>query len=279
MLNHRTFTLALTLWLAVSPSAATAEPQVIPTWRPADPDNTLVIETTKGRIIVELRPEMAPKAVERVKLLAREHLYDGLKFHRVIDRFMAQTGDPGNVDGGKSSHANLKAEFTFRRGAEQPYAPAARPAGWLTGFIGSTPFQGAPDEFMSRAADHKVSAWGTYCPGVAGMGRGDDADDANSEFFLMRQAYPSLDKRYSVFGRVIVGLDVVRRLKTGEPVKDPDAMIRVQVLADIPASERPKVEVMDTRSPAFGKRVAETRRRRGADFSVCDVEVPARIVR
>ncbi len=258
---------------------AAALAPAVPTWRVADPENTLVIDSTKGRIIVELRPEMAPKAVERVKLLAREHLYDGLKFHRVIDRFMAQTGDPGNVDGGKSSHPNLKAEFTFRRGADLPYAPAARPSGWLTGFIGSAPFVGAPDEFMSRAADHKASAWGTYCPGVAGMGRGDDADDANSEFFLMRQAYPSLDKRYTVFGRVIVGLDVVRALKTGEPVKDPDAMTRVRVLADIPVGERPKVEVMDTRSKAFGKRLAEARRRRGADFSVCDVEVPARIVR
>jgi peptidylprolyl isomerase len=251
----------------------------IATWRPADPDNTLVIETTKGRIIVELRPEMAPKAVERVKLLARERLYDGLKFHRVIDRFMAQTGDPGNVDGGKSAHPNLKAEFTFRRGPDLAYATAARPAGWLTGFIGSTPFVGAPDEFIGRSAEHKVSGWGTYCPGVAGMGRGDDVDDANSEFFLMRQAYPSLDKRYTVFGRVIVGLDVVRALKTGEPVKDPDAMTRVRVMADIPTGERPKVEVMDTRSPAFGKRLAEARRRRGADFSVCDVEVPARVVR
>jgi peptidylprolyl isomerase len=263
--------------LALSASSAAAAP--IPTWKPADPDNTLVIDTTKGRIVVELRPEMAPKAVERVKLLAREHLYDGLKFHRVIDWFMAQTGDPGNVDGGKSSHPDLKAELTFRRSADLSYVKVASPAGWTVGFIGSVPFQGAPDAFMARVPDHKVSGWGLYCPGVAGMGRGDDPDGANSEFFLMRQAYPSLDKRYTVFGRVIVGLNVVRALKTGEPVKDPDAMTRVRILADIPQAERPKIEVMNTLSPAFAKRVDAARKRRGADFSACDVEVPARMLK
>lgn len=265
---------------AVTASAASAAPPPpLSTWKPLDPDNTLVIDTTKGRVVVELRPEMAPKAVERVKLLAREHLYDGLKFHRVIDWFMAQTGDPGNVDGGKSSHPDLKAEFTFRRGADLPYAKAAGPAGWTVGFIGSVPFQGAPDAFMNRVPDHKVSGWGLYCPGVAGMGRGDDPDGANSEFFLMRQAYPSLEKRYTVFGRVVSGLSVVRALKTGEPVIDPDAMTRVRVLADIPAAERPKIEVMDTRSAAFARRIAAARKKRGADFSACDVEVPTRMIR
>ncbi len=256
-------------------AAAGAKP--VSSWRAPDPDNTLVIDTNRGRIIVELRPEIAPASVERLKLLAREKVYDGLLFHRVIDRFMAQTGDPGNVDGGKSSHPDLKAELGFRRNAATPFTPVAAPSGWPVGLLGTTPVATQPDAYMARSQSHSVGAWGLYCPGVMGMGRGDAIDSANSEFFLMREAYPSLDKRYTVVGRVLVGLDVVRGLKTGEPVKDPDRMIRVRVLGDIPVKERPRVEVMDTTSAAFAAIVRKVRAKRGADFSVCDLEVPARV--
>lgn len=76
-----------------------------------DPENTLKIETTKGQILVALRPDLAPKHVERIKMLAREKFYDGVKFHRVIDGFMAQTGCPNGTGTGGSEHGNLEAEF------------------------------------------------------------------------------------------------------------------------------------------------------------------------
>ena len=76
-----------------------------------DPENTLIIETTKGRVVIELRPDLAPKHVERIKQLAREGFYDGIPFHRVIDGFMAQTGCPKGTGTGGSSYPNLKAEF------------------------------------------------------------------------------------------------------------------------------------------------------------------------
>ncbi len=264
-------TLALAAGLATG--AGGAQPSA---WRPLDPDYTLVIETTKGRVVIEMAPVFAPQSVARVKRLAHEHFYDGLKFHRVIDHFMAQTGDPGNVDGGKSSYPNLKAEFTFRRDKTTPVVIAARPAGWVEGFIGSVPFAGQPDAFMATRPGGKVSAWGRYCPGVVGMGRDEPEDSGNSEIFLMRDAYPSLDRRYAVWGRIVSGLSVVRALKTGEPVKDADVMIAVRVLADLPAAQRPKLKVMDTRGAAFRKRIDAVRRREGADFSVCDVEIPVR---
>ena len=130
---------------------------------------------------------------------------------------------------------------------------------------------------MAVTTDHRVAAWGTYCPGVVGMARDEDPDTANSQFFLMRQAYPSLDKRYTAWGRVLVGLDVVRAIKTGEPVQDPDRMTRVRVLADLPEADRPKVYVLDAGSPAFARIVAAARKAKGADFSVCDVEAPVQV--
>ena len=77
----------------------------------ADPENTLIIETTKGRVVIEMRPDLAPQHVERIKKLARENFYDGIVFHRVIDGFMAQTGCPHGSGTGGSDYPNLPAEF------------------------------------------------------------------------------------------------------------------------------------------------------------------------
>jgi len=236
-----------------------------------------VIDTSKGRIIVEMSPEAAPKHVAQIKALARQHVYDGLTFFRVIDWFMAQTGDPKNTGDGASSLPNLKAEFTFRRGADAPFARVSSPMGAEEGLLGSLPVVSQTSALMKLTPNHDVSAWGTYCPGVAGMARDDDPDSANSQFFLMRQAYPSLDKRYTVWGKVLVGLDVVRAIKTGEPVQDPDRMLTVRVLADLPEAQQQKVYVMDTRGPAFGRLLARVRKARGADFSVCDIDLPVRV--
>ena len=265
--------LALALIFA-PPCAIAAGVKPSADWRRPDPEDVLVIDTSKGRILVEMVPEAAPAHVARIKLLARAKLYDGLVFFRVIDWFMDQTGDPKNTGDGGSSEPNLKAEFSFRRGAETPFTPVSAPMGAEEGFVRSLPVISQAGDSMALTPDHKVAAWGTYCPGVAGMARDDDSDTANSQFFLMRRAYPSLDKRYTPWGRVLVGLDVVRAIKTGEPVKDPDRMIRVRVSADLPKAEQPAVRVMDTHGPAFRRLLAQTRRARGADFSVCDLELP-----
>ena len=268
--------LALAAVLAGGARAAPPAPAA-PDWRQADPENVLVIDTSKGRILVEMSPEAAPKHVAQIKTLARQKLYDGLVFFRVIDWFMDQTGDPKNTGDGASSLPNLKAEFTFRRSASTPFVAVASPMGADVGLLGALPVVSQTSALMQLNPDHQVSAWGTYCPGVAGMARDDDPDSANSQFFLMRQAYPSLDKRYTVWGRVLVGLDVVRAIKTGEPVQDPDKMTSVRVLADLPEAERPKVYVMDTHGPAFKRLLGQTRQAKGADFSVCDLELPAQV--
>ncbi|MBU3972366.1 MAG: peptidylprolyl isomerase, partial [Alphaproteobacteria bacterium] len=172
-------------------------------WRAVPAENLLVIDTTRGRILLELIPEVAPLHVERIKLLARRGFYDNLPWHRVIDWFMAQTGDPlGNGDG-QSPYPDLKAEFTFRRDPSMPFVAVAEPAGARLGFFHSLPVQTQPDAAFALTGDGKVHGWGLYCPGVAGMARDEGNDTANSQFFLMRQAYPALDKRYSIWGMTV----------------------------------------------------------------------------
>jgi peptidylprolyl isomerase len=255
--------------LALAGSASAATPAG---WRSLDPENTLLIYTTAGRIVVEMRPDLAPKAVERIKLLAREHVYDGLLFHRVIDHFVDQTGNPNNKDGGVSRYPNLDPEFDARI-LRTDIAPAASPAGAVLGFLGALPVESS----AKTGPDGKARTWGLYCAGVAGMGRQASWDSANSEIFFMRDPARRLDRDYTVWGRAVVGLDVIRKIKVGYPPKDPDKMLAVRVAADLPAAQRPKVMMMDEQSPAFAALIARTRKVRGADFSPCEIDNPARV--
>ena len=154
-----------------------------------DKANAIVIDTTKGRIVIKLRADLAPQHAERIKQLAREGFYNNVPFHRVIDGFMAQTGDGKNFNGtGGSKYPNLPAEFS------------------------NVP----------------------YKRGIVGMARrGDSVDTANSQFFIMFADGASLDGQYTVIGEVVSGMDVVDKLKRGEPVADPDKMVKVQVASDI----------------------------------------------
>ncbi|WP_313102236.1 peptidylprolyl isomerase [Brevundimonas sp.] len=273
--------LAGSAWAQEAAPSASAPAVVASEWRTVAPENLLVIDTNKGRILVELAPEVAPGHVERIRLLAGRGFYDNQVWHRVIDQFMAQTGDPLGTGEGQSAYPDLKAEFTFRRDGQTPFAAVAAPAGAVLGFLHSLPVQTQPDAYMATTADRKVHAWGLYCPGVAGMARDEAPDSANSQFFLMRQPYPSLDKRYTIWGRVVSGLDVVRALKfSSNPdgiVTGPDQMKRVMAASDLPPAERPTVRVLDTASPQFRALADAARQAKGADFSVCDIDLPVQV--
>jgi peptidylprolyl isomerase len=285
--------IAATLALVVAaPAAAQPKPNFAPAatsapdpgqpgpadWRTPNPQDVLVIDTNKGRIILELLPEIAPNHVARVRELARSGLYDGRTFFRVIDAFMAQTGDPQDNGMGGSDKPDLVQEFLFRRGPDSGMVLAADATVSELGFIKSMPVMSQSSMLMPMTNDGKVAAWGLFCPGVAGMARGQGEDSANSQFFLMRQAYPSLEKRYTTFGRVLAGLDVVRAIKVGEPVDAPqDKMDKVRVLADIPAAERPKVRAIDPNSAWFKAEIASARAKAGADFTACAIRIPSEV--
>ncbi len=262
---------------AASPTPAPAGPTASD-WRSPDPQNLLVIDTNKGRIIVEMYPQIAPAHVARIRTLAQRKFYDGLTFFRVIDGFMDQTGDPKNTGTGGSDLPDLKAEFTFRRGPDVPFVPAQQAEGGEVGFIGSVPIATQSDDLMTLTADGRVNAWGLFCPGTAGMARSGDPDSGNSQFYLMRDAYTSLNHKYTVWGRVLVGLEVVRSVKTGEPVEAPqDQMLTMRLASDLPEKDRPKVVVLDTRSAWFKGFLDREKASKGADFSVCDVAIPAKV--
>ncbi len=267
------FALALLASVTAQAGPATAG------WRPIDAANTLVIDTSKGRIIVELYPQIAPNAVAQVETLTRQHFYDGLAFFRVVDGFMDQTGDPQNAGKGGSTLPNLKAEFDFKYvpGAAGGVTNVAVLPGAEVGFVGAMPVGGQPAAMAALTVDGRVRAAGLFCAGVMGMARAQDPDTANSQFFLMRNDQQSLDDKYTPVGRVVVGLDAVRAIKVGEPVPDPkDRMLSVQILADMPAGVRPNVVVEDTSTPEFKAEVARIRDGKDA-FDACAVPVRAEV--
>jgi peptidylprolyl isomerase len=263
--------------LAAKPAAAPPPPTETD-WRTPDPQNVLIIDTTKGRIVFELDPLSAPQAVARVRELTRQGFYDGRTFFRVIDNFMDQTGDPKEDGTGGSTLPNLPPEFAFRRSSDVAFVPVTRAGGLEAGFVDALPVISQSMDLGLLTADHKVASYVTFCPGVGGLARADDPASANSQFFLMRGAHDNLDQKYAAFGRVIAGEDVVRNIKTGEPPPAPaDKMTKVRLLADIPVADRPQVRVVDVRSPWFKAMIERLKAEKVIDFSLCDVDVPSQV--
>jgi peptidylprolyl isomerase len=247
-------------------------------WRTPDPNDVLVIDTNKGRIIVEMVPELAPETTARIRELAQEHFYDGQTFFRVIEGFMDQTGDPQNTGLGGSAKPDIKGEFIVRRGADTPWTMVADQVTLEHGIIKSVPVASQSMSLAAMTADGKVQAWGLFCPGSAGMARADDPNSANSQFFLMRDAYPRLEKKYAVWGRVISGQDVVTQIKVGEPVAEPqDRMERLRLLSDLPEKDRPKIRLIDPTGAWFRAEIARVKTEKGSLFSACDVNIPVEV--
>jgi cyclophilin family peptidyl-prolyl cis-trans isomerase len=152
----------------------------------ASPEDTLILDTTKGVVTIELRPDLAPQHVARIKTLVREGFYDGLAFHRVIDGFMAQGGCPDGTGMGGSSYPDLPAEFN-----DEPHVR-----------------------------------------GVCSMARARSPNSANSQFFICFDDATFLDKQYTVWGKVIDGMEAVDQFARGEPVRNPDRINKATIGAD-----------------------------------------------
>ena len=164
-----------------------------------DPENTIIIELKDGPVVIALLPDVAPKHSERMKELARAGKYDGVAFHRVIEGFMAQTGDV--------EHANMNSPS---------YNP--RRAG-----TGGSDLPDLPAEFSRLPHDR----------GTLGAARSSNPNSANSQFFINFKDNHFLNGQYTVYGRVISGMEHVDKITRGEPPVNPDRMISVKVAADV----------------------------------------------
>jgi cyclophilin family peptidyl-prolyl cis-trans isomerase len=162
-----------------------------------DPENTIIIELKDGPVVIELLPDVAPKHAERMKELARAGKYDNVAFHRVIEGFMAQTGDV--------EHANM----------ENKYNPGR--AG-----TGGSDLPDLPAEFSKLPHDR----------GTLGAARSQNPNSANSQFFINFKDNHFLNGQYTVYGRVVSGMEHVDKIVRGEPPASPDRMISVKVAAD-----------------------------------------------
>ena len=161
-----------------------------------DPENTLYMDLEKGRVVIALRPDLAPVHVARIKKLTRDGFYNGLKFHRVIDGFMAQTGDPTGTGRGGTG-VKLKAELS-----EEPFKR-----------------------------------------GSVGMARKRDPDTADSQFFICTDRASALDGKYTLFGKVVEGMQLVDEIEKGTwerggLVDDPDIIVRMRVAADMEPTDK-----------------------------------------
>ena len=162
-----------------------------------DPENTILIELKDGVVAIELLPDIAPAHCERMKDLARAGEYDNVVFHRVIDGFMAQTGDV--------EHGDMEDDFNIRRagtgGSDRPDLPA---------------------EFSRIPHDR----------GTLGAARSQNPNSANSQFFINFKDNHFLNGQYTVYGRVVAGMEYVDNIARGEPPMNPDRMISVKVAGD-----------------------------------------------
>lgn len=162
-----------------------------------DPENTILMELKDGMVTIELMPDVAPQHTARMKELARSGQYDNVVFHRVIDGFMAQTGDVAN--------GNFEKDFNIRAAG-----------------TGGSDLPNVPAEFSKLPHDR----------GTLGAARSQNPDSANSQFFINFSDNHFLNGQYTVYGRVIEGMEHVDAILRGEPPMNPDRMLSVKVAAD-----------------------------------------------
>ena len=197
---------------AASPAPATAEAaapavKMAPVAVPAiEAENSLHLDlSTGGRVTIQLRPDVAPAHVDRIKTLARQGFYNGIVFHRVIEGFMAQTGDPTATGTGGSTLPDLTAEFNT--------LPHVR--------------------------------------GAVAAARASDPNSANSQFFIVFQPRFTLDNKYTVFGRVVSGMQFVDAIERGEPPSNPSRIVRASIASDnVPPPTPAEVAAAMARVPA-----------------------------
>lgn len=257
-------------------------------WRPLDPENTLYLELEKGRVVIELAPDFAPKNVANIKALVKEGYFDGLAMIRSHDNYVAQWGDSSEKREFKNAAKKVPGEFTvtYQDGTEFTSLPDVD---------GYAPQVGHVNSFAAARDPKTQSTWLTHCYGAIGVARGNETDSGNgsSLYAVTGHAPRNLDRNITVVGRVMHGIELLSSLPRGtgnlgfyETAKERTPIKTVRLAADVPQSERSKLEVFRTDTANF-KALVEAQRNRGGDWykfaanhiELCSVPIPVRVVK
>ncbi|NKF22435.1 peptidylprolyl isomerase [Solimonas marina] len=257
-------------------------------WRALDPNNTLLMDLPGGRVVIELAPQFAPQHVANVKALVRAHYFDGLAITRVQDNFVTQWGDPKAGEPGARSLGKVATSVApeFARSAK------GLPFTALPDVDGYAPQTGFVDGLPAARDSADGHAWLTHCYGMVGAGR-DNAPTSgpgNELYVVIGQAPRQLDRNIALVGRVVEGMPLLAALPRGDGAmgfydaqQAMPPIVRVRIAADLPAAERPRLQLLRTDTASFTALVESRRNRRDAWYlvpaghiDVCSVPLPVR---
>ena len=258
-------------------------------WRPVSINNSVLLTLPHGKVVIELAPQFAPQHVAQFRQLTQQGFYNGTKFYRVIDGFVAQAG-PKEGSKKDQSVPLLTMEAEWRFNAKELYTPVQKNDLFAaqTGFKDSfaMAFQTKNNQTLNRA-------WLTHCPGVVAMARNNEADSASSHFYVViGQAPRYLDNIMTIFGRVVYGMQHIHAITRTEVMAGEQAInarkftpiVSMKLMADVPKSQQIQIAVENTESMAFRERLDSRRHRDSAFFykkpppvlDVCQIPIRSR---
>ncbi len=252
-------------------------------WRPLNPENMLVIELERGRVVVALAEKLAQGNAAQIKKLVREGFYNGLSFYRVIDGFVAQGGDVFETREIKTAAKSVVAEF------DQPLTDAMRfrPINDVDGYAARVGFINSVPVGIDNSGE---KVWRLHCTGAMAMARNNEPDTGGTEFYIALQPQRYLDRNLTVFGQVVEGMEHIQTLRRVAPPQSQgddrgETIVSVRVAADLPDGERPELEILRDDTPTFAEYV-ESRRNRPEEFfnfrpnhvDICALAIPVRAI-
>jgi cyclophilin family peptidyl-prolyl cis-trans isomerase len=262
-------------------------------WRGLVAENTLYLELEKGRVVIEMAPDFAPKHAANIRALVREGYFDGLAIVRSQDNYVAQWADPEDENPAKkrevkTARKNLDAEFSVKYAKALPFTR-------LPDIDGYAPQVGHANGFAAARNPQAGTAWLAHCYGAVGVARGNESNsgDGTSLYVVTGHAPRHLDRNVTVVGRVMQGMELLSSLPRGtgalgfyEKPEQMSAIKSIRMAADVPETERSKVEILRTDTATFAA-VVEAQRNRGGDWykaaaghiELCNVPLPVRVVK
>lgn len=259
-------------------------------WRALDAQNTLYLDMDKGRVVIELAPDFAPRHAENIKALVREGYFDGLAIVRSQDNYVVQWADPEDENPAKkraikTARKNLAPEFVVKYSAHLPFTR-------LPDVDGYAPQVGHANGFAAGRDPRTGTAWLAHCYASVGVARGNEVNsgDGTSLYVVTGHAPRQLDRNITVVGRVMQGMEFLSSLPRGtgalgfyEKPEQMTAIKSIRVAADLPELERSRLEILRTDTPTF-KAIVAAQRNRGGDWykvpagyiNLCNVPLPVR---